>query len=85
MMYKTIKISEEKYRWLLNIMAELQKERGKRISFDDALDNVIKEKNERKTDIMELAGAWSYISNKEWRKNRSSLDKMWRKWKIKSL
>ena len=58
MIYKTIKISEEKYIWLLNIMAQLQKERGKRITFDDALDNVIKEKNEKKTDIMELAGAW---------------------------
>ena len=82
MVYKTIKVSEEKYKWLLGIIAELQKERGRRISFDDALDNVIK--NEKNTDIMECAGAWSDISDKEWEDTRDMLDKRWRSWKIKS-
>jgi len=58
MIYKTIKISEANYRLLLAIAAELQKERGKKISFDDALDDMIKEKIEDKRDIMELAGSW---------------------------
>ena len=58
MEYKTIKISEVNYKLLLAIAAELQKERGKKISFDDALDDMIKEKVEDKKDIMELAGSW---------------------------
>ena len=57
MIYKTIKISEEKYKWLLNLMAELQKERGKRVSFDDALNNIIKERKGN-DNVMKLAGSW---------------------------
>ena len=58
MIYKTIKISEVNYRLLLAIAAELQKEKGKKISFDDALDDMMREKAESKTDIIELAGSW---------------------------
>lgn len=78
---KTIKISEENYRWLLEIAAEMQKEYGKPISFDDTLDN-IKNKKERKS-IMALAGSWK-MSDDEWNNVRKSLEKTWKKWKIKS-
>ncbi len=36
---RTIKISEENYRWLLGIAAELQKKKEVRVSFDNAIDS----------------------------------------------
>jgi hypothetical protein len=40
MVFRTIKISEENYKWLLNIAADLQKKRGEPTSFDDALTEI---------------------------------------------
>ncbi len=77
---KTIKISEKNYRWLLNIAAELQKRKGNRMTFDDALEE-LKEKGE---DIMKSAGAWKDISDKEWAETKRSLKRGWDKWKMKS-
>ena len=57
MIYKTIKISEERYKWLLSLMAELQKERGKKISFDDALNDIIRDRRGN-DNVMKLAGSW---------------------------
>ena len=76
---KTIKISEENYKWLLNLAAELQKKKGERVSFDDTLEE-LKGKNEES--IMDLAGAWEDISDKDWSQIKSSLNKRWEKWKI---
>jgi predicted CopG family antitoxin len=59
---RTIKISEETYRWLLDIATDLQKQRGTRVSFDEALGE-IKEKKKKKN-IMDLAGKWK-LSDKE--------------------
>ena len=63
---KTIKINEENYKMLLNIAAELQKQRGEKTSFDDALSAMKVEgagkKNKR---VSDFAGKWSKISDKE--------------------
>ena len=64
MVSKTIKISEENYKWLLHVAAELQKTRGKIVSLDEALENF---KENKKRDIMDLAGAWK-MSDEEAKK-----------------
>jgi len=46
MTLKTIKISEENYRWLLQLAGELQKNYGRSISVDKALSE-LKEKKRR--------------------------------------
>ena len=65
MVSKTIKIGEGNYRRLLNIVAELQKEREKRVSFDDALEimEVAKKKGDKK--LSDLAGRWGDMDDKE--------------------
>lgn len=79
-MEKTIKVSEKNYLRLLRIAAELQKERGERVSFDDALDNMdVKKENEG--NIMDFAGAWSDMSDKE---AKEFLDITYKERKIKS-
>ena len=80
---KTIKISEENYRWLLELTALLERKRGRRVSFDESL-NELKKNKVGKNNIMDLAGAWKDISDKEWGNIRASLDERWKKWKIKS-
>jgi len=60
---KTIKISEENYKWLLRIATEVQKRKESIATFDDALIE-LKQKKE-KGDILKLAGAWKNISDKE--------------------
>mgnify|MGYP001562520216 CR=1 FL=1 len=65
MAYKTIKISEENYRWLLKLASIIQSEKGKLVSFDDAISEIKNEKIERKKDkLMSLAGSWK-MSDKE--------------------
>jgi len=80
---KTIKISEENYRWLLHIAAELQKKRGKVITFDETLDE-LKEKRKGNKSIMKLAGSWD-MSDEEWKKINNELRRGWKKWKVPSV
>ncbi len=54
---KTIKISEENYRWLLNVAAELQKQQGRIITFDNALNELRRRKMKRRN-LSDLAGKW---------------------------
>ncbi|HLC54255.1 MAG TPA: antitoxin VapB family protein [Candidatus Nanoarchaeia archaeon] len=63
MISRTIKISEESYRWLLSIATELQKRRGELASFDDAIKEM-KGKKKKRSNIMKFAGAWK-MSDKE--------------------
>ena len=59
---KTIKISEENYKWLLNLASEIQKKKSRLISFDEALKSLrIGVDN---GDIMELAGSWKISKEK---------------------
>jgi predicted CopG family antitoxin len=60
---KTIKVSEENYEWLIGLAAQLQEKRKKRVTFDDALNELQGKK--KKEDIMDFAGDWDDISDKE--------------------
>ena len=55
---RTIKISEENYKWLLRVASDLQKKKGEKISFDDTLKELKNKKTGEKKDIMALAGRW---------------------------
>ena len=63
---KTIKISEENYRWLLKLASDAQKELGRPVSFEETLNN-LRDKKMRKKNIMDFAGAWK-MSDKEAKK-----------------
>lgn len=66
MVSRTIKISEENYRRLLNIAAELQKRREEKVSFDDALQVMEAESLGKKNKkLSDLAGRWADMSDKE--------------------
>lgn len=63
---RTIKISEENYKRLLNIAAELQKQREEKVSFDDALRVMKAENLDRKNKkLSDLAGRWADMSDEE--------------------
>lgn len=73
-MLKTIKISEHNYEWLCSVAGKLQKEAGKRISIDQALQHLHKD-----TGIEQLAGAWKMTDAEEqemWRE----LKRGWKQW-----
>lgn len=80
---KTIKISKENYLWLLKLAGDLQKEEGRIISFDDAI-NKLKSKKMKKTSILEFAGRWK-MSDEEAEKLKKDLRKGYKKWKIPSF
>ena len=80
---KTIKISEENYRWLLHVAADLQKSKGKIVSFDEALNEL--KGNKKKGNIMDLAGAWSDMGDNEAKEFMRNIKKGWKKWKIPSV
>ncbi len=83
MVSKTIKISEENYRKLLEISAELQMIRGRKASFDDAINNLTTNKV-KKNKISHLAGGWK-MTDTEWKNIRTELKRGWKKWKIPSV
>ena len=72
---KTIKISEDNYRWLVELSGEIQKELGKPVSIDKALKTLHKGK------LSDLAGSWK-MSDKEAIKISKNLSEGWKKWKI---
>jgi len=78
---KTIKISEENYKRLLEIATELQKIRGQKISFDDAICNLANEKKTKEFSIMDSAGVWSDMSDEE---AKEFLDSTYKERKLKS-
>ncbi len=79
---KTVKISSENYKWLAKLAAELQKEKEKPISLDEALTKIKTEK-ERKS-ILSFAGSWK-ISDKEAKELKGNIEKGWGSWKTKSV
>ncbi len=62
---KTIKISGESYRKLLNIASRLQVERNRLVSFDEAIKNMEEKKVKKESNIMDSAGAWNDMSDEE--------------------
>ncbi|MEK6909211.1 MAG: antitoxin VapB family protein [Nanoarchaeota archaeon] len=83
MVSKTIKISEDNYRKLLEIATEIQKIKGKKASFDDAI-NDLASKNVKKMKLSELAGSWK-MTDEEWKNIRNELKRGWKRWKIPSV
>ena len=83
MALKTININEEQYRRLLHIAAGLQRERGRHVSINEALDNM-EVKKYKKRKLSELAGSWK-TSDEEWEKIKRDLRKGWKKWKMPSV
>lgn len=81
---KTIKISEENYRWLLGIASDMQREYGKPFTFDAAINSLKKGKTKEKKDIMDLAGRWK-MSDKEADEFLKDIKRGWENWKIQSL
>lgn len=83
MVSRTIKISEENYRRLLRIAADLQKQSEEKVSFDDALNIMEPKKDGRK--LSDLAGGWSDMSDKELAEIKDEIKKGRKKWKIQSV
>lgn len=79
---KSIKISEENYRWLNQIVGKIRLETGESASIDRALSSL---KDKKKPDIMKFAGVWSDMTDKEADGLKKSMKQMWKKWKNPSF
>ncbi|WP_048085916.1 hypothetical protein [Archaeoglobus veneficus] len=71
---KSIKLSEETYRKLVEIAGKLQAELKKPVSIEDAIKYLMKRK------ISDLAGSWE-VSDEEVREIKELLRKGWEAWK----
>ncbi len=80
---KVIKVSSENYRWLARVAADLQREKERPISLDEALTEVKSKKTKAKK-LSSFAGAWK-ISDKEAEEFKDILKRGWGSWKIKSV
>lgn len=75
---KTIKISEERYSWLVSMAGKLQKETGHLVSIDSALKTL--QQQSRPVDIMDFTGKLQ-MTDKEVKEMKNSLRKGWKKWR----
>ncbi len=76
---KTIKISEDNYRWLSMFAGELQQQWGNPVSIDEALGTIRKGKS-----ILALAGSWD-MTDSEAKNMNLELKKTWKRWQIESV
>ncbi|HLC84506.1 MAG TPA: hypothetical protein VJH22_01815 [Candidatus Nanoarchaeia archaeon] len=74
---KTIKISEDNYRWLMGVAGEIQQREGRSISIDKALSRL------RRRPLSDLSGKWKG-TDKEADEIKKKLSKGWA-WKIGSF
>ena len=74
MVAKSIKLSEDTYRRLVELAGKLQAERGEPVSIEDAIRYLMR------TEISSLAGSWD-ITDEELEEIRRSLEKGWRAWR----
>jgi predicted CopG family antitoxin len=77
MTLKTIKISEENYRWLCSKAGEIQKELGNQVSIDRAISSLRKKRS-----LSDLAGL-STMTDKEAEDLNKEIRKGWKKWEQK--
>jgi tRNA(fMet)-specific endonuclease VapC len=70
-MVKTIKISDENYKWISVIAGKLQQEHGEPVSIDRALSYVHKSK-----ELTDLAGSWK-LPEKQIKKTHKDLKDRW--------
>lgn len=80
---KVIKISNENYIWLLSLASELQKRKGRLVSFDETINTLKNNKMENKK-LSDLAGKWK-MTEKEAEEFKENAKKGWKKWEIQSV
>lgn len=78
---KTIKISEENYRWLARLAAKLQQEQGNPVSFNEAINEL---KSKKKRSLLDLAGSWK-MSDEEAERFEKESRALWKTWKLQSV
>ncbi|MGQ9720959.1 MAG: hypothetical protein ACUVXA_06500 [Candidatus Jordarchaeum sp.] len=71
---KSIKLSEETYKKLVEVAGRLQAEWKRSVSIEDAIKYLMRRK------ISDLAGSWD-VSDEEVREIKESLRKGWRAWR----
>ncbi len=71
---KSIRVSEETYRKLVELAGKLQAELKRPVSVEDAIRYLLKRK------ISDLAGSWE-ISDEEVKEIKESLKRGWKAWK----
>ncbi len=79
MTLKSMKISEDNYRWLVSVAGDLQSKSGAPVSLDEAIFSLRKGRS-----ISELAGSWD-MSDEEAEKIKRDLKKGWKSWQIESV
>ena len=78
---KTIKVDENTYRMLNELVGEIRSEEKRPVSINEALAKVLKEKK-RKRNIMDFAGSWD-MSNKEAEEIKRDLKRHRGSWTIR--
>ncbi len=71
---KSIKLTEETYRKLVELAGKLQAELKRPVSIEEAIKYLMKRR------ISDLAGSWE-VSDEEIKEIKESLKKGWRAWK----
>ncbi len=74
MVAKSIKLSEDTYRKLVELAGKLQAERGEPVSVEEAIRYLMR------TEISPLAGSWD-ITDEEIEEIKKSLRKGWTSWR----
>ncbi len=72
---KSIKLSEDVYKKLVELAGKLQVELKKPVSIEDAIRYLLRKR------ISDLAGSWD-ISEEEVEEIKTSLEKGWKNWKL---
>lgn len=81
-MEKTIKVDENTYRRLNELVGEIRTEEKRPVSINEALSKLLKEK--KKKNIMDFAGSWE-MSDSEEKRMKTGIKKVWSEWKPKSF
>lgn len=76
MITKTVKLSDENYKWLCEFAGNMQAEEKKMTSIDEAVSEVRKRLSGKLSD---LAGTWQ-MSDKEVKALTTGLKRGWRRW-----
>jgi len=78
---KTVKVDENTYRMLNELVGEIRSEEKRPVSINEALSRILKEKKKKKN-IMDFAGSWD-MSDKEAEKMKADLKRHRRLWTIR--
>ncbi|MBI2076305.1 MAG: hypothetical protein HYT72_03610 [Candidatus Aenigmarchaeota archaeon] len=78
-MEKTIKVSEKTYRRINELVGALREKKGKPVSINEALSEVLTEM--KKSKPSDFAGSWK-MSDKEAANLKKEIRELWKSWKI---